>query len=105
MQINPDMVDVIAPNLKRRYAGVTSTVFRLVPVQAGKIYIATTGPVLLAENTAVPAWKTTFSIALRTLRLPRMAFSLEHRNAGRGSAEICASQALKIRFYFGCTAP
>ena len=46
MQIDPNVVDVIAPNLKRRYSGVTSTVVRLVPVQATKISIATTGPVL-----------------------------------------------------------
>lgn len=46
MQVDPDATDVIAPNLKRRYSGVSSTVFRLVPVQAEKIAIATTGPVL-----------------------------------------------------------
>ncbi len=46
MQVDPDAIDVIAPNLKRRYSGVSSTVFRLVPVQAKKIAIATTGPVL-----------------------------------------------------------
>ncbi len=46
MQVDPDAIDVIAPNLKRRYSGVSSTVFRLVPVQAEKIAIATTGPVL-----------------------------------------------------------
>ncbi len=46
MQVDPDEIDVIAPNLKRRYSGVSSTVFRLVPVQAEKISIATTGPVL-----------------------------------------------------------
>ncbi|WP_298840315.1 glycosyltransferase family 4 protein [uncultured Roseobacter sp.] len=46
MQVDTDATDVIAPNLKRRYSGVSSTVFRLVPVQAEKIAIATTGPVL-----------------------------------------------------------
>jgi mannosyltransferase len=46
MQISTNAIDVIAPNLKRRYSGVSSTVFRLVPVQAKKISIATTGPVL-----------------------------------------------------------
>jgi mannosyltransferase len=46
MYVNPDTIDVIAPNLKRRYSGVSSTVFRLVPVQAEKIAIATTGPIL-----------------------------------------------------------
>ena len=46
MQVDPANIDVIAPNLKRRYSGVTSTVIRLVPVQAEQIAIATTGPVL-----------------------------------------------------------
>ena len=46
MQVDPANIDVIAPNLKRRYSGVTSTVIRLVPVQAHQIAIATTGPVL-----------------------------------------------------------
>lgn len=46
MRVDPAKIDVIAPNLKRRYSGVTSTVIRLVPVQAEQIAIATTGPVL-----------------------------------------------------------
>jgi mannosyltransferase len=60
MQVNPDTVDVIAPNLKRRYSGVSSTVFRLVPVQADKISIATTGPVLPAEIPQFPLSKLPF---------------------------------------------
>jgi mannosyltransferase len=43
---DPDEVQVIAPNLKRRYSGVTSTILRLVPLQADQIGIATVGPVL-----------------------------------------------------------
>lgn len=39
-------IDVIAPNLKRRYSGVTSTVLRLVPVQAQEVAIAGVGPIL-----------------------------------------------------------
>ncbi len=38
------MIEVIAPNLKRRLSGVTATVVRLVPVQARSIGIVTTGP-------------------------------------------------------------
>lgn len=57
MFIDPDTVDVIAPNLKRRYSGVTSTVVRLVPVQAEKISIATTGPVLPDELPQFPLSK------------------------------------------------
>lgn len=42
----PDMakVDVVAPNLKRRLSGVTSTIVQLVPLQARRIGIATLGP-------------------------------------------------------------
>jgi 3-deoxy-D-manno-octulosonic-acid transferase/glycosyltransferase involved in cell wall biosynthesis len=41
-------VDVIAPNLKRRYSGVTSTVLRLLPIQAREVALAATGPSLPA---------------------------------------------------------
>jgi mannosyltransferase len=47
--IDPKDVRVIAPNLKRRYSGVTSTILRLVPLQAEQIRIATVGPVLPPE--------------------------------------------------------
>ena len=39
-----DEIKVIAPNLKKRWSGVTSTVFRLVPLQQSQIAIACTGP-------------------------------------------------------------
>lgn len=39
-----DDIKVIAPNLKKRWSGVTSTVFRLVPMQRNQINIACTGP-------------------------------------------------------------
>ena len=39
-------VDILAPNLKKRMSGVTSTVFRLVPVQARSLRIATVGPAI-----------------------------------------------------------
>ena len=38
------LIEVVAPNLKRRLSGVTATVVRLVPVQARMIGIVTTGP-------------------------------------------------------------
>jgi mannosyltransferase len=57
MQVDPNSIDVIAPNLKRRYSGVTSTVIRLVPVQAQKIAMATTGPVLPDELPQFPLSK------------------------------------------------
>lgn len=39
-------IDVIAPNFKKRLSGVTSTIVRLVPVQARAIRIAAWGPLL-----------------------------------------------------------
>ena len=60
MQVDPAKIDVIAPNLKRRYSGVTSTVIRLVPVQADQIPIATTGPVLPEDVPQFPLSKLLF---------------------------------------------
>ena len=39
-------IEVIAPNFKKRMSGVTSTVYRLVPLQARDIAIATCGPTI-----------------------------------------------------------
>ncbi|WP_323783553.1 glycosyltransferase family 4 protein [Thalassovita sp.] len=47
-------VDVIAPNFKKRLSGVTSTIFRLVPLQAEKIAIVATGPVIPADVPGMP---------------------------------------------------
>ncbi|MEM9757344.1 MAG: glycosyltransferase family 4 protein [Pseudomonadota bacterium] len=41
---DPNDIDVLAPNFKRRMSGVTSTVVRLVPLQAADIAIAACGP-------------------------------------------------------------
>lgn len=57
MQVDPGKLEVIAPNLKRRYSGVTSTVIRLVPIQAKDIPIATTGPVLPEDVPQFPLSK------------------------------------------------
>ncbi|NHM18073.1 glycosyltransferase family 4 protein [Tritonibacter mobilis] len=48
-QIDLKQIDVIAPNFKKRYSGVTSTVIRLVPVQARDIAICAAAPDLPAE--------------------------------------------------------
>ena len=37
-------IEVIAPNLKRKYSGVTSTVAALLPIQERELRIATIGP-------------------------------------------------------------
>ena len=45
---------IIAPNLKRRLSGVTATVARLVPLQALKVAIRSTGPGLPAQTPHIP---------------------------------------------------
>ena len=60
MQVDPSKLDVIAPNLKRRYSGVTSTVIRLVPIQSKDIPIATTGPILPEDVPQFPLSKLPF---------------------------------------------
>ncbi len=54
--VDPATIDVIAPNLKQRYSGVTSTVMRLVPLQAKDVSIATVGPKLPAEVPQISLW-------------------------------------------------
>ena len=44
-----DSIKVIAPNFKKRWSGVTSTIFRLLPLQAKQIEIVTVGPSLPAS--------------------------------------------------------
>lgn len=46
-------IDVIAPNFKKRMSGVTSTVFRLVPIQSKSIAIASSGPNMPEDVPAV----------------------------------------------------
>lgn len=48
---------VVAPNLKRRLSGVTATVLRLIPVQAGMIDIRATGPGLPPGIPHIPLWR------------------------------------------------
>ena len=50
-------VHVIAPNLKIRSSGVTSTIVQLVPIQAGEIGIAVIGPGLPRGLPRIPWWK------------------------------------------------
>ena len=46
MHLDPDEVEVLAPNFKKRLSGVTATVFSLVPLQSRQIAIAAVGPEL-----------------------------------------------------------
>lgn len=56
----PDIA-VIAPNLKRRLSGVTTTVVRLIPVQARTLGIVTTGPGLPPTLPHLPLWRLAFA--------------------------------------------
>src|SRR6056297_3313727 len=49
-----DAVDVIAPNFKARMSGVTSTVFRLVPIQARAMRVASCGPKIPEDIPQIP---------------------------------------------------
>lgn len=49
-----DTIDVIAPNFKSRMSGVTSTVFRLVPIQARGMAVATCGPNIPDDIPQIP---------------------------------------------------
>lgn len=64
------MIEVVAPNLKRRLSGVTATVVRLVPVQARMIGIVTTGPGLPPDLPHLPL--------LRAATLPRDRWRVWH---------------------------
>lgn len=50
-------IAVIAPNLKRRLSGVTTTIVRLIPIQSQMIGIATTGPGLPPDLPHLPLWR------------------------------------------------
>lgn len=83
----PDRIEVIAPNLKRRLSGVTATVVRLVPVQAARIGIVTTGPGLPAFLPHLPLWRVAF--------LPRDRWRVWH---ARRNTEMLAGLVLRHLF-------
>ena len=53
-------IEVIAPNLKHSLSGVTTTVIRLLPIQAQLIGIRATGPGLPADLPHIRLWKLLF---------------------------------------------
>lgn len=85
----PDLArsDVIAPNFKRRHSGVTSTVIRLLPIQARQIAITACGPNLPAEIPNVP-WP-------RLLTMGRHGPSGHRVWHARRNVEMVAGLALK----------
>lgn len=53
-------IEVVAPNLKHSLSGVTTTVIRLLPIQAKMIGIRATGPGLPEDIPHIRLWKTLF---------------------------------------------
>jgi len=62
----PDMarVEVVAPNMKKRLSGVTSTIIQLVPIQSQSLGIATIGPGL-PDSLPKMRWWQLFSLLKR----------------------------------------
>lgn len=83
MKVDASTIDVIAPNLKRRWSGVSSTVVRLVPLQARDIAIAACGPRLPDDVPRLSLWQ-----VLTLNRRPRVWHA-------RRNIEMLAGLALK----------
>ena len=92
----PDMsrVEVVAPNLKRRLSGVTSTIVQLIPLQAHKVGIATLGPGL-PDSLPKMRWWQVFSL------LKRPASGRKRIWHARRNIEMIAGIALR----YGLRAP
>ncbi|MEQ8365630.1 MAG: glycosyltransferase family 4 protein [Roseicyclus sp.] len=85
--LDPARVDVLAPNFKKRLSGVTSTVVRLVPIQARSLSIAAVAPNLPAH---VP------QVAMKSLvTMPRRGPSGRRVWHARRNSEMLAGIALK----------
>ena len=80
-------IDVIAPNFKRRLSGVTSTVIRLVPVQAQSIAITACAPDMPGHVPNV-AWPRLITMSRRGPSGPRVWHA-------RRNVEMIAGLALK----------
>lgn len=86
-QPDPQAIDVIAPNLKRRLSGVTTTVVRLVPLLARQIGIVTTGPGLPDTLPHIPLG--------RTVTMPRDRWRVWH---ARRNTEMALGLGLRRLF-------
>ncbi|WP_415920923.1 glycosyltransferase family 4 protein [Tateyamaria sp. SN6-1] len=82
-----DRIDVIAPNFKRRLSGVTSTVVRLVPLQAEQIAITACAPVMPDHVPNVP-WRRLLTMSRRGPNGPRVWHA-------RRNVEMIAGLALR----------
>lgn len=81
-------IEVIAPNFKRRHSGVTSTVLRLVPLQARDIAIVASAPDLPPEVPNLPP--------ARLLSLPRSGPNGARVWHARRNVEMVAGLGLKF---------
>lgn len=88
------VIEVIAPNLKRRLSGVTATIARLVPLQAHDIGIVATGPGLPTHVPHLPLWR----VALLD-RQPRVWHARRNTEMALGLVlKHIARQRLKLLF-------
>jgi len=91
MTLRADQIEVVAPNLKRRLSGVTSTVIRLLPVQARRIGIVGTGPGLPDDVPQIPL--------ARALTLPRSRWRVWHARRNTEMAlGLIARHVLRRRY-------
>ncbi|MBA3449218.1 MAG: glycosyltransferase family 4 protein [Pseudaminobacter sp.] len=81
-------IEVVAPNLKRRLSGVTSTIIQLVPLQARTLGIATLGPGL-PDSLPKMRWRQVFSL------MKRPACGRERIWHARRNVEMVAGLALR----------
>ncbi|NGO54425.1 glycosyltransferase family 4 protein [Allomesorhizobium camelthorni] len=86
-----DRVEVVAPNLKRRLSGVTSTIIQLVPLQAETLGIATLGPGL-PDSLPRMRWWQVFAL------LKRPASGRKRIWHARRNTEMVAGLILKTLF-------
>ncbi|WEX11189.1 glycosyltransferase family 4 protein [Chelativorans sp. AA-79] len=84
-------VEVVAPNLKRRLSGVTSTIVQLVPLQARELAIVTFGPGLPADLPRMRWWQLPALLA----RPERKPFRIWH---ARRNTEMVAGLVLRDVF-------
>lgn len=85
--IDLSTIDVIAPNFKKRHSGVTSTVIRLLPLQAREIAITSAAPDLPQDVPNVEPWS--------LIWMPRCGPSGARVWHARRNVEMVAGLALK----------
>lgn len=92
-------IDVIAPNLNRRLSGVTSTVISLVPLQAKRMGVVTTGVALPAGLPFVPLWK------LPLLKRRPMVWHARRNNEMLLGIALRALLGVKLKLIFTSSSP